>query len=294
MTTGRPRPPADPARGGSMSASPTRHLRDARRRGARRRTRDARRAQPCSRGRHRSRDGYARMAAARPPRCCTWVPVWATASEPATTPAAPAADRQHRRRPRDRPRRVRRAAAVRPSPGSPGRSRGGCGTLRDRPTSRRHSRHGSPDRSAAAQRCAPRLPSRGRGFSGIDAAVPALVPQNLASARRPAATLRLPRAAARPPLCRRRRRPGPAVWPQPPRTGPASPEMSDCSGASNAAWSVAWSPTMLTIPLPARRALCRFAMPLPRPGPGAAAWRPGGPPFARTRRRLRWRPPRTG
>ena len=43
--------------------------------------------------------------------------------------------------------------------------------------------------------------------------------------------------------------------------------MSDWSGASYLAWYVAWSPTTLTIGTSARRALCRLARPLPRPGP---------------------------
>ena len=52
-----------------------------------------------------------------------------------------------------------------------------------------------------------------------------------------------------------------------PDTLRASASMSEVSGASNARWYVAWSPTMFTIGVRARRALCRFAMPFPRPGP---------------------------
>jgi hypothetical protein len=52
-----------------------------------------------------------------------------------------------------------------------------------------------------------------------------------------------------------------------PDTAPAIAAMSDCSGASYFAWVVAWSPTTLTTGVPARRALCRLARPLARPGP---------------------------
>ncbi len=50
-------------------------------------------------------------------------------------------------------------------------------------------------------------------------------------------------------------------------TVPARASMSDSSGASYRLWYVAWSPTMLTTGLWARRALCRLASPFPRPGP---------------------------
>ena len=50
-------------------------------------------------------------------------------------------------------------------------------------------------------------------------------------------------------------------------TGRAMPSMSEVRGASCLMWYVACSPTMLTIPELALRALCRFARPLPRPGP---------------------------
>ena len=52
-----------------------------------------------------------------------------------------------------------------------------------------------------------------------------------------------------------------------PDTLRATLSMSEASGASNAWWYVAWSPTMFTIGVRARRALCRFAIPLPSPGP---------------------------
>ena len=52
-----------------------------------------------------------------------------------------------------------------------------------------------------------------------------------------------------------------------PETFAARLSMSDESGASSGWWYVACSPTMFTIGVCARRALWRFAMPLPRPGP---------------------------
>ena len=68
--------------------------------------------------------------------------------------------------------------------------------------------------------------------------------------------------------------------PTQPDTLRAAVSMSDCSGASKRAWYVAWSPTMLTTGVAARRALCRLASPLPRPGPrcrSVAAGRAGHP-----------------
>ena len=44
-----------------------------------------------------------------------------------------------------------------------------------------------------------------------------------------------------------------------------------------APWYVAWSPTMLTIGVRARRALCRLASPLPRPGPRCSSVAAGRP-----------------
>ena len=52
-----------------------------------------------------------------------------------------------------------------------------------------------------------------------------------------------------------------------PETGRANPTTSDASGASYCAWVMAWSPTTFTIGEAARRALCRLAKPLARPGP---------------------------
>ena len=52
-----------------------------------------------------------------------------------------------------------------------------------------------------------------------------------------------------------------------PSSQPASSSMSEFSGASYCRWYVAWSPTTLTTGVKARRALCRPARPLPRPGP---------------------------
>ena len=49
--------------------------------------------------------------------------------------------------------------------------------------------------------------------------------------------------------------------------GRASPSRSEASGASYLRWLVAWSPTMLTMPDPAFRALWMLARPLARPGP---------------------------
>ena len=61
----------------------------------------------------------------------------------------------------------------------------------------------------------------------------------------------------------------------------ATVSMSDSSCASYGLWYVAWSPTMLTTGVCPLRALCRFARPLPRPGPrcssvaaGRSAMRP--------------------
>ena len=58
----------------------------------------------------------------------------------------------------------------------------------------------------------------------------------------------------------------PAVCTQP-ETVRAAASMSECSGASKRAWPVACAPTTTTIGLCARRALCRLASPLDRPGP---------------------------
>ncbi len=52
-----------------------------------------------------------------------------------------------------------------------------------------------------------------------------------------------------------------------PDIGLASETMSLVSGASAARCHVAWSPITLTMGVFARRALCRFARPLARPGP---------------------------
>ena len=52
-----------------------------------------------------------------------------------------------------------------------------------------------------------------------------------------------------------------------PDTFAARLSMSELSGASSGWWYVACSPTMFTIGVCARRALWRFAIPLPRPGP---------------------------
>ena len=52
-----------------------------------------------------------------------------------------------------------------------------------------------------------------------------------------------------------------------PETGDASETISEVSGASASTCHVAWSPIKLTIGECARRALCRFAMPLAKPGP---------------------------
>ena len=62
-----------------------------------------------------------------------------------------------------------------------------------------------------------------------------------------------------------------------PDTVPARASMSDSSGASYRLWYVAWSPTTASSGVRARRALCRLASPLARPGPrcsSAAAGRP--------------------
>ena len=63
-----------------------------------------------------------------------------------------------------------------------------------------------------------------------------------------------------------------------PDTDPASASMSDSSGASSRLWKVAWSPTTFTSGVPARRALCRLASPLARPGPRCSSVPPGHPP----------------
>ena len=52
-----------------------------------------------------------------------------------------------------------------------------------------------------------------------------------------------------------------------PETGVASETISDVSGASAPTCHVAWSPIRFTIGDRARRALCRFAIPLANPGP---------------------------
>ena len=62
-----------------------------------------------------------------------------------------------------------------------------------------------------------------------------------------------------------------------PDTLRAAVSMSEFSGASSPAWYVAWSPTMLTIGVDARRALCRLARPLPRPGPRCSSVAAGTP-----------------
>ena len=72
---------------------------------------------------------------------------------------------------------------------------------------------------------------------------------------------RRPRRPRRRPRYRARRS-GPT--PRPSQRGRRCPTRS---GASYRLWYVAWSPTMLTTGLWARRALCRLASPFPRPGP---------------------------
>ena len=62
-----------------------------------------------------------------------------------------------------------------------------------------------------------------------------------------------------------------------PDTDPASASMSDSSGASSRLWKVAWSPTTVTSGVPARRALCRLASPLARPGPRCSSVAAGRP-----------------
>jgi hypothetical protein len=59
--------------------------------------------------------------------------------------------------------------------------------------------------------------------------------------------------------------------------GRARPSMSVCSGASLRRCQVACSPTRQTSGVPARRALCRFAMPLARPGPRCSKASAGRP-----------------
>ena len=56
------------------------------------------------------------------------------------------------------------------------------------------------------------------------------------------------------------------------------------SGASAARCQVAWSPIRLTIGERARRASCRYAMPLAKPGPRCSSVSPASPPSARSRR----------
>lgn len=62
-----------------------------------------------------------------------------------------------------------------------------------------------------------------------------------------------------------------------PETVRATAVMSDCSGASNRTWSVACPPTTHSSGIPARRALCRFANPLPSPGPRCSSTAAGFP-----------------
>src|SRR5690606_23610333 len=60
---------------------------------------------------------------------------------------------------------------------------------------------------------------------------------------------------------------GPVVRPTQPDTGRASDSMSLDSGGSATWCQLAWSPTTLTTGECARRALCRLAIPLAKPGP---------------------------
>jgi hypothetical protein len=62
-----------------------------------------------------------------------------------------------------------------------------------------------------------------------------------------------------------------------PDTGRASDSMSEVSGASQSRCQLAWSPTTLTIGVRARRALCRLAMPLAKPGPRCSSVAAGRP-----------------
>ena len=71
----------------------------------------------------------------------------------------------------------------------------------------------------------------------------------------------------------------------------ATVSMSDSSCASYCLWYVAWSPTMLTTGVAALRALCRFARPLPSPGPRCSSVHasrggvlPRGRPYGHSRR----------
>src|SRR5579885_224537 len=62
-----------------------------------------------------------------------------------------------------------------------------------------------------------------------------------------------------------------------PETGRASETISEARGASAPACQVAWSPIKFTTGDRARRALCRFAIPLAKPGPRWSSVRAGLP-----------------
>src|SRR4051812_26951516 len=62
-----------------------------------------------------------------------------------------------------------------------------------------------------------------------------------------------------------------------PDTVPAIASMSDSSGASSRLCERAWSPTTFTSGVRPRRALCRLASPLPRPGPRCSSVAAGRP-----------------
>ena len=62
-----------------------------------------------------------------------------------------------------------------------------------------------------------------------------------------------------------------------PDTVPARASMSDSSGASSRLCEREWSPTTLTSGAPPRRALCRLASPLARPGPRCSSVAAGRP-----------------
>ena len=66
-----------------------------------------------------------------------------------------------------------------------------------------------------------------------------------------------------------------AEWRTQAETGRASDSISEVSGASAFRCQVAWSPITLTIGECARRALCRLAIPLAKPGPRWVSVRAG-------------------
>ncbi len=136
---------------------------------------------------------------------------------------------------------------------------------------------GSPEARIAATfaRRASSTPARAVGATG--AAGPDASDQETSAGRiRVAMRPGGPKAAATASAASRATSSGRAEVHSQPAVVPAEASMSESRGASKRLWKVAWSPTMLTIGVAARRALCRLADPLASPEPRcsrvAAGW----------------------